>query len=75
MNVGALGRIMLHNQQTGRARQVDLGTVRLPQIVGLGRAMDLVLTGRPVNAPEAFSMGLVNRMVPEGQALRASVAR
>jgi enoyl-CoA hydratase len=51
---------------------VDLGTVRLPQIVGLGRAMDLVLTGRPVNAQEAWSMGLVNRVVPAGQALRAA---
>jgi enoyl-CoA hydratase len=49
---------------------VDLGTVRLPQIVGLGRAMDLILTGRPVNAQEAWSMGLVNRVVPVGQALR-----
>jgi len=52
---------------------VDLGTVRLQQIVGLGRAMDLILTGRPVNAQEAWSMGLVNRVVPEGQALRASL--
>jgi enoyl-CoA hydratase len=52
---------------------VDLGTVRLPQIVGLGRAMDLVLTGRPVNAQEAWSMGLVNRVVPTGQALRAAL--
>jgi enoyl-CoA hydratase len=49
---------------------VDLGTVRLPQVVGLGRALDLVLTGRPVNAQEAWSMGLVNRVVPVGQALR-----
>lgn len=52
---------------------VDLGTVRLPQIVGLGRAMDLVLTGRAVKAQEAWSMGLVNRVVPEGQALRAAL--
>jgi len=52
---------------------VDLGTVRLPQIVGLGRAMDLVLTGRPLNAQEAWSMGLVNRVVPVGQALRAAL--
>jgi len=52
---------------------VDLGTVRLPQIVGLGRAMDLILTGRAVNAQEAWSMGLVNRVVPEGQALRAAL--
>ncbi|HET6981104.1 MAG TPA: crotonase/enoyl-CoA hydratase family protein [Myxococcaceae bacterium] len=53
---------------------VDLGTVRLAQIVGLGRAMDLVLTGRPVNAQEAWSMGLVNRVVPVGQALREARA-
>ncbi len=52
---------------------VDLGTVRLPQIVGLGRAMDLILTGRPVTAQEAWTMGLVNRVVPEGQALRAAL--
>ncbi|HEY1906032.1 MAG TPA: crotonase/enoyl-CoA hydratase family protein [Myxococcaceae bacterium] len=52
---------------------VDLGTVRLPQIVGLGRAMDLVLTGRPVNAQEAWGMGLVNRVVPASEALRAAL--
>ncbi len=47
----------------------DLGTVRLPRIVGHGRAMDLILTGRAVGAPEALSMGLVNRVVPPGEAL------
>ena len=47
----------------------DLGTVRLPRIVGHGRAMDLILTGRAVAAPEALSMGLVNRVVPPGEAL------
>jgi enoyl-CoA hydratase len=52
----------------------DLGTVRLPRIVGHGRAMDLILTGRAVAAPEALSMGLVNRVVAPGQALSASVA-
>ena len=52
---------------------VDLGTVRLPHIVGLGRAMDLLLTGRAVNAQEAWSMGLVSRVAPEGQALRAAL--
>jgi len=52
---------------------VDLGTVRLPQIVGLGRAMDLILTGRPVSAQEAWTMGLVSRVVPGGQALRAAL--
>jgi len=52
---------------------VDLGTVRLPRILGLGRAMDLVLTGRPVSAAEAWGMGLVSRVVPPGQALEASL--
>ena len=52
----------------------DLGTVRLPRIVGHGRAMDLILTGRAVGAPEALTMGLANRVVPPGQALAASLA-
>ena len=43
---------------------IDGGTLRLPRVVGLGRALDLVLTGRPVHADEALSMGLVNRIVP-----------
>jgi enoyl-CoA hydratase len=52
----------------------DLGTVRLPRIVGHGRAMDLILTGRAVEAPEAFTMGLVNRVVAPGEALAVAVA-
>jgi enoyl-CoA hydratase len=52
----------------------DLGTVRLPRILGHGRAMDLILTGRAVQAPEALTMGLANRVVPPGQALAASLA-
>lgn len=52
---------------------IDGGTVRLPRIVGLGRALDLVLTGRPVSAEEARAMGLVDRVVPKGDALRAAV--
>jgi enoyl-CoA hydratase len=52
----------------------DLGTVRLPRLVGHGRAMDLILTGRAVRAPEALEMGLVSRVVPPGQALAASLA-
>ena len=52
---------------------VDLGTVRLPRNVGLGRAIDLILTGRPVTAQEAWTMGLLSRVVPRGQALRAAL--
>ncbi len=51
----------------------DLGTVRLPRIVGHGRAMDLILTGRACTAPEALTMGLANRVVPRGEALTAAV--
>jgi enoyl-CoA hydratase len=51
----------------------DLGTVRLPRIVGHGRAMDLILTGRALTAPEALSMGLANRVVGPGDALAAAV--
>jgi enoyl-CoA hydratase len=48
---------------------VDGGTQRLPRIVGLGRALDLILTGRIVDAEEAHAMGLVNEIVPEGRHL------
>jgi enoyl-CoA hydratase len=47
---------------------IDGGTVRLARIVGMGRAMDMVLTGRAVGAEEALLMGLANRVVPEGKA-------
>lgn len=49
---------------------IDGGTVRLQAIVGLGRALDMILTGRPVSAQEALTMGLANRVVPKGNALQ-----
>ncbi|HXP26498.1 MAG TPA: crotonase/enoyl-CoA hydratase family protein [Steroidobacteraceae bacterium] len=52
---------------------VDLGTIRLPRIIGHGRAMDLILTGRSVDAAEALAMGLINRRVPDGEALRIAM--
>lgn len=48
--------------------------MRLPRIVGHGNAMDMILTGRPVNAEEAKAMGLANRVVPDGQARSAAEA-
>jgi enoyl-CoA hydratase len=48
---------------------IDGGTVRLPRIVGMGRALDLILTGRGVGADEALSMGLVNRVCDDGHSL------
>jgi enoyl-CoA hydratase len=53
---------------------IDGGTVRLAQIVGLGHALDMILTGRPVSAAEALAIGLVNRVVEPGQARKAAEA-
>ena len=53
---------------------IDGGTVRLPQIVGLGRALDLILTGREIGTEEAERMGFLTRVVDDGQALAAAVA-
>jgi len=51
---------------------IDGGTVRLPRLIGLSRALDLILTGRPVDAREALNIGLANRVVPKGTAREAA---
>ena len=53
---------------------IDGGTVRLPRLIGHSRALDMILTGRPVNAAEALAIGLANRVVPRGGAREAAEA-
>jgi enoyl-CoA hydratase len=53
---------------------IDGGTIRLPRLIGLSRALDLILTGRAVDASEALAIGLANRVVPRGASRQAAQA-
>jgi enoyl-CoA hydratase len=53
---------------------IDGGTVRLPRLIGMSRALDMILTGRPISAQEALEFGLANRVVPTGEGRQAAEA-
>jgi enoyl-CoA hydratase len=71
--VGRSAVFGLYNRRFG-VPLIDLATIRLPRIVGHGRALELILTGRAVGAEEALRIGLVNEMVFDGEALARATA-
>src|SRR6266542_3989550 len=66
LRVAAEGAVLGVLSRRAGVPLIDLGTIRLPRLVGHGRAMDLILTGRAVGAAEALAMGLVDRVVADG---------
>ncbi len=71
LRIAAEGSTLGYPERRWGVPLIDGGTQRLPRIVGLGRALDLILTGRLIDAREALSMGLLSEIVPPGRAPRA----
>src|SRR5438309_11371692 len=74
LRIGAEGSTFGYPERRWGVPLIDGGTQRLPRIVGLGRALDLILTGRVVDAKEALAMGLVSRVVAAGSALEVALS-
>src|SRR5271169_5841087 len=74
LRIAAEGSVFGYPERRWGVPLIDGGTQRLPRIIGLGRALDLILTGRMIAAAEALSMGLVNELVPPGAHLERALA-
>jgi enoyl-CoA hydratase len=73
LRIAAEGSTLGYPERRWGVPLIDGGTQRLPRIVGLGRALDMILTGRLVPAQEALAMGLLTEIVPSGEHLRRSL--
>jgi enoyl-CoA hydratase len=73
LRIAAEGSVLGFPERRWGVPLIDGGTQRLPRIVGLGRALDLILTGRLVDADEALGMGLITELVPAGRHLDRSL--